>query len=106
MSSKSHAISRIHANLLQKIYDLVRRHGCDLLEALGKITPKLWSLTHSRWFCGVATVRAIDVSVLSGRCLADEGFFVITGAVVPLEIGILSPHLDTVLFKVSIVWLT
>ena len=75
MSSKSHSISRIHANLLQKIYDLVRRHGCDLLEALGKITPKLWSLTHSRWFCGVATVRAIDVSVLSGRGLADEGIF-------------------------------
>ena len=64
------------------------------------------SLTHSRWFCGIATVGAIGVSVLSGWGLADEGFFVITGAIVPLEIWICSPHLDTVLFVIIVVRLT
>ena len=64
------------------------------------------SLTDSRWIGSVTTVGTIGVSILSGWSLADEGFFVITGAIVPLEIGICSPHLDTVLFVVVVVWLT
>ena len=53
-------------------------------------------LTHSRWFCGITTVGAIDVSVLSGWSLADEGFSIITALVVPLKVWIVCPHNGTV----------
>ena len=72
-------------------------------------TPDLSSLlTHSRWICGIATVGAIGVSVLSGWGLADEGIFSnrsITGAIIPLIVGILGPHLYAVL-KAHVVRLT
>ena len=55
----------------------------------GSMWNFLSSLTHSRWFCGIAAVGAIGASVRSGRALADEGFFVITRGIIPLKVGIL-----------------
>ena len=77
--------------------NLVQQHGFDFLEALGKNIPKLWSLTHSRWFCGVPTVGAIGVSVLSGWSLANEGLSLITSVIIPLKVRILRKHLNAVL---------
>ena len=62
-------------------------------------------LTDSRWFSGIPTVRAIDVSVLSGWSLADECFSITTFLVIPLKIWITSPHVGTVGIR-YVVWLT
>ena len=63
------------------------------------------SLTHSRRFCRITAVRATGASVLSGPGLANKSLALIAGVVIPLKVGIVCMHLDTVL-KAKVVRLT
>ena len=74
---------------------------------LRKETPDLSSLlTHSRWICGIATVGTVNVSLLSGWGLADEGFPLITFLVIPLKVWIKGSRLTAVFFVIVVVRLT